>query len=696
MPKPAHNQQRRRRRIEGRKVPHSFLILDEGAEPISLQAAASDGDAPKLRRFSMSAYTGGKLMLGNFYHPVVVDLSGIRVTAKSRPILRDHNPAQIVGHTDNIVINAGSISVEGTVSAANEYAREVVESSDNGFPWQASIGAAAKRMVFVDEKETVEVNGRKFTGPLYVARQSTLGEVSFVALGADDNTSARMVASAADESSKECSDMSFENWIAAKGLQFDELDEHTIAALRTVFDSEINAGGTEQPVGNDGASTAGAESWEDGRAKLKAEAKRINAINAACAKHPDIAAKAIDQDWSVEFAQTQVELAELRAARPTAPNQGGRINAPAEESIIRAALYQAVRVDDDIAVKECGEQAMEAAHKEYRGRVGLKQLILEAAWSNGFTGRQFAADDREMIRAAFSTMTLTNIFADVANKKMLMGFESNDDLAVMRQITAISSVSDFKQINSYRLTGNLTYEKVSASGELRHGKLSEDTYTNQADTYGIMYSITRKHIIDDDLNALDKIPYEIGIGGADKLLDVFWTEFLDNSTFFATGNSNYVTNNALGVDSLTTVETLFLNQTKPNGKPLGTRPRILLVPPALNNTAGVLMTSNAVRDTTANTKYGVDNPHVGKFTVLASPYLSNSAYTGYSALAWYLLADPQRLPVIETVFLNGKQSPTVESADAAFNVLGIDLRGYHDFGCNKQEYRGGAKSKGEA
>jgi len=52
--------------------------------------------------------------------------------------------------------------------------------------------------------------------------------------------------------------------------------------------------------------------------------------------------------------------------------------------------------------------------------------------------------------------------------------------------------------------------------------------------------------------------------------------------------------------------------------------------------------------------------------------------------------------VIEVVFLNGRQAPTVESADADFNVLGIQMRGYHDFGVEKQEYRGGVKSKGAA
>jgi hypothetical protein len=45
-------------------------------------------------------------------------------------------------------------------------------------------------------------------------------------------------------------------------------------------------------------------------------------------------------------------------------------------------------------------------------------------------------------------------------------------------------------------------------------------------------------------------------------------------------------------------------------------------------------------------------------------------------------------------FLNGRQTPIVETADADFNTLGIQMRGYHDFGCALQEFRGGVKSIG--
>lgn len=112
--------------------------------------------------------------------------------------------------------------------------------------------------------------------------------------------------------------------------------------------------------------------------------------------------------------------------------------------------------------------------------------------------------------------------------------------------------------------------------------------------------------------------------------------------------------------------------------------------------ASPLTESADVRDTTASTKYLTNNPHAGKFSVVYSAYLANALLAGYSAKAWYLLADPADLPVIEVAFLNGQQTPTVERADADFNVLGIQFRGYFDFGVGLQDYRGGVKLKGEA
>jgi hypothetical protein len=103
-----------------------------------------------------------------------------------------------------------------------------------------------------------------------------------------------------------------------------------------------------------------------------------------------------------------------------------------------------------------------------------------------------------------------------------------------------------------------------------------------------------------------------------------------------------------------------------------------------------------LRDTTANTKFPIANPHQGKYRVEVSRYLANAKYTGNSSKAWYLLSDPNDLPAIEVAFLNGQEAPTIETAEADFNSLGIQMRGYHDFGVALQDPRAGIKSKGEA
>jgi phage major head subunit gpT-like protein len=208
-------------------------------------------------------------------------------------------------------------------------------------------------------------------------------------------------------------------------------------------------------------------------------------------------------------------------------------------------------------------------------------------------------------------------------------------------------------------------------------------------------------LINDDLGALTKIPQGLGRGAALELNTVFWTEFLaDHATFFPTDASlgNYMEGaaTALSVASLTQGELLFLNQTDPDGEPLGVEPQILLVPNALNVTAASLMSDLEYRDTTASTKFTTGNPHRGKFTPVRSSYLSNATITGYSTTAWYLLANPSDVSMIEVVFLNGQQTPTIEDADADFNTLGVQMRGYFDFGVNKQEYRAAIKSKGAA
>lgn len=122
--------------------------------------------------------------------------SGLAIPSQSRPIRFGHDPLAGVGHTDSIRVEEGQLVAAGLVSRDTSAAREVVTSSKNGFPWQASVGASVDEFEFIRDGQKVTVNGRQHSGPLNVVRRSTLGEISFVDLGADGATSAAIAASA--------------------------------------------------------------------------------------------------------------------------------------------------------------------------------------------------------------------------------------------------------------------------------------------------------------------------------------------------------------------------------------------------------------------------------------------------------------------------------------------------------------------
>lgn len=655
--------------------------------PVELTAAAAaEGEAPKRPSFAIKGYTGATMTVAGFYSPVVVDLNGLKASRAKIPVLLDHDPSRIVGQGEATITAAG-VDIAGTVTGDDADANKVVAHAKNGFEWQASIGAEVVRREFLEAGKRAVVNGREVFGPLIIARESRLNEVSFVAIGADQQTAATVAASFNGET-----DMPFEQWLKAQGFDPANLSDGQKATLKAAFDSSNNPAPAAKPQADVIKAT-------------RDEAVRIAEIGRICAaanspkmkigdKEVAIEAHAISEGWTVDAA----ELAVLRATRGSNAPAAHVIRQEVTADIMGAALAQAGGLTQEQAGYK--PEVMEAAHRRFRGRIGLQELLLEAAYANGYTGGvgSVRSDLVGVLRAAFSTLSIPGILSNTANKFLLMGFMGVEDS--WKAIAATRNVADFKTVTSYRMNGAFQYEKVGGSGELKHGTVSEDSYTNKAETYGKMFSVTRQDIINDDMGAMNDLPKRIGRGAALKFNEVFWTEFLaDYATFWTTGQGNYFegASSVLSIDSLTTAEQMFFDQTDPDSKPLGVMPKTLLVPNALNVKATQFTRDLEVRDTTASTKYTTSNPHAGKFTPVRSSYLANSSMGGgYSSTAWYLLADPNELAVIEACFLNGQQSPTVESADADFNVLGIQMRGYFDFGVNKQEYRGGVRSKGAA
>jgi hypothetical protein len=661
---------------DARSTPTALNLLATA----TFELEAADGAQPAgLPRFRMVAYTGGPMRVAGWRHPVVIDLAGLAIPSQSRPIRFGHDPLSGVGHTDAIRVEQGQLVASGVVSRDTAAAREVVVSSKNGFPWQASLGASVEEFEFVRENQQITVNGQQHGGPLNVVRKATLGEISFVDLGADGATSASVAATAPSTSGEPV------------------MDERELPSAAETSPEPVAA--TAPAAANPGDSVAASANAAVAqmRAAAVVESQRIAAIRRICgADAPQLEVQAIREGWT----EQRTELERLRQVRPTAPAAHVVENSVSASVLEAACMLSAGQADLEARYEP---RTLELASRRYRGGIGLQELLLEAAWANGYTGRSFR-DSREVLRSAFgrgieagfSTIDIGGILSNVANKFLLEGFFSVE--RVWRNLCAVRNVSDFKTVTSYRLIGRDQYEQVAPGGELKHGTLGNEQFTNRADTYGLMLQIDRRDIINDDLGAITTVPRKLGRGSGLKINDVFWTTFLANSGFFTTGNDNYVSgaDTALGIDGLTKAEIAFLDQVDGDGKPIGIMPAVLLVPTALSAIGSQLYKSLELRDTTASTKFPVANPHQGKFRVEVSRYLANSVYTGNSAKAWYLLADPSDLPVIEVAFLNGQESPTIETADADFNVLGVQMRGYHDFGVALQDFRGGVKSKGEA
>ncbi|HSW63977.1 MAG TPA: hypothetical protein VLH56_11820 [Dissulfurispiraceae bacterium] len=647
------------------------IFLNSGEA--TLECAASD-DKSGLPRFKMPvAYSGQPMRVNAFFTPAVVDLAGLRIPSQRVPVRLDHDSMRGIGHTTSVKINDGVLSAEGVISRDTPEAREIFSAAKNGFPWQVSVGVGIERVEKIEKGSSVTVNGRTLSGPLNIVREGVLGELSFVDWGADMTTTATVAA----RNKNNHKEINMPDETKNEKTGGEVVNSHANPSEKMLADEvrvadELIARQREESV---------------------AEAERIESIRKLTgSRFPELYKKALTEKWTPTFTELQV----LRATRENVSVVSSK-EASASLSL-EAAVAQACRLPN--LEKHYEPQVLDAAHRKWKGNIGLSDLLLDAARGNsGFSGR--ARDTRELLHAAFPTpsarleatgsfsnVDIGGILSNIANKFLLAAFTGVEQ--VWRDVARIRSVRDFKTITSYRLLMGGSYERVGAGGELRHGDLAEEAFTNRADTYGMMLTITRQDIINDDLGAISDVPRQIGREAGVTFNNVFWRTFLANGAFF-TGD-NLLASSPLSITTLATAETRFANRVDGRGKPVPVTPAILLVPVQLRMTAEQLFRSPELRDTTANRVFLTTNTMAGRFRPAVSSHLGNSAMSGFSATSWYLLAEPSDVAVIEAAFLNGNESPTIETAAADFNVLGIQMRGYHDFGIALQDVRGGLRA----
>ena len=651
-----------------------------------LAAAAGNGTPT----FTGLAYSGGIMHVKGFGAPVVVDLSGVSIDPGNRPMLLDHNDEHRVGHAERINIDSDGIRAEGIISGESESAREVVESSRRGFPWHLSISARVLSRDFVPAGRSVLVNNRSFDGPLVVARKASLYEISFVSVPGDVDST---VAIAARHSRKDLP-MEFTQWLQAKGFVPDDLTESQTNALKATFDAEkakdveiatlkASHDPNPEPTPEPAPVADPPDPVVQLRAKMSAETKRINKITDLCEGHPDIQAKAVEAGWDVQTTEVAVLKARLDAG--PAIHVRGDIHQP-QDDVIQAAFCRTIGLPD--LDKQFKPEVLEASDR-LRG-YGMQELLLSHASEAGYHGRNriTPGNINEVLHAAFSTHSVTTMLTQLGHKSLLSGFYSVPQ--TWREVAVSATVNDFKQMTAFRMTADLEYEELNEAGNIAHGTLGQETYTMQAKTYAKMMLMTRQDIINDDLGTFNDIRRRLGMGCALKVLKEFWTAWLSASNgaaFWTADRGNLVTTSSFGDTGIKNAIVAFRQLAGPDGNMMNLNPDRVLIPPELEATATEYYASREVRNTTASTKQPTSNIYGSRFRPIVVPEMSNSNYTGYSTTDWYMLPDPSILASASVCFLNGVETPVIETAEADFNTLGVQWRGYHDFGVQMTEWR---------
>ena len=595
----------------------NYLNIESAVEFVA--AEAGDGMPLQPKKFAIEAYTGSAIRQGWSAEPIVIDLAGMKYNQKI-PIVMGHEYTlgSILGQATSVRAENGRLYVEGEILADSDLARQVTALAEKGFAWQASVGADVMRHQKVAAGESVTVNGQTFIGPVRIVKASKLREVSFVTLGADDATSARIAA--------------------------EEAEELLMAESANETPAEVN------------------ETKVEATANVVVDAPKVDTVESDALKA------------TIETLTKKVEdMQKVIATRESRAPAVHVVEEVKNDKVIEAALCLQGGLPN--ADKAFDARTLEAADK-VRRTTSIGEVLIEAARANGYTGssRISAANAEPVLKAAFATHDISNLLGALVNKFLLNGFNAVE--SSWQEVSAVRSVNDFKAINLLRLNGDMKFRKIGNAGELKVAQASDTKRSVAADTYGISTQLTRQDMINDDLNALSQIPQRMGRGAALAMNEAIWTEFQSsNSSYYQAATA--AAGNALSLSSLKTATTAFRKLTDPDGNPLGIQPRVLLVPPELEITAAELMTS-ALLISGNTTKEPNANVLQGRYRVVVSNYLT-------SASTWWLAADSVDLPALDVVFLNGQQAPTIEQVAPDYQVLGVAIRGFFDFGVTKSE-----------
>lgn len=374
-------------------------------------------------------------------------------------------------------------------------------------------------------------------------------------------------------------------------------------------------------------------------------------------------------------------------------NPAGHVQMGATEAEkFRAAAVDAVlvRAGGDIASKE---MRASFGQNPFRGHklLDLARASLDRA---GLDHRRMS--QMEVVAAAFTTSTsdFPVLLENVMHKALQAAYAVTPD--TWKSFCAVSSVSDFRASNRYRLGSFGNLDSLSENSEFKYKTVPDGEKASiTAGTKGNLINLSRQLIINDDLNAFVGLAAGLGRAAARTIeVDVYallaqnsglGPTMSDTYTLFHANHANISATGAIAVSVFEDGRVKMISQKDVSGNDyLTLKPRVLLIGAGYGGSARVINQSQY--DTEVSSKFQVPNKVVGLFNeVIDSPRLSGTRF--------YMFADPTIAPTLEVAFLDGNQEPYIE-LQQGFEVDGASYKVRIDYGTAVIDYRGAVTGAG--
>lgn len=563
-------------------------------------------------------------------------------------VLFNHDRDAVVGHIEKVWLedNRGKALVRFDTDEQSETIFQKVQS---GTLQGVSVGYAINRYEVLEDEDTKSTNGR-FNGPAYVVTDWEPLEISIVSVPADPTVG---VGRSAEEIHTSI-DTQEDNT---------RMDQEKNLEVQEVKSAPVETGLTQADL----------------QKAMEQERKRTSEITAMF-RDFDVegADEAIVLGKSVEEAREMV-MDQLRAR-----NKGVSVTmGEAESDKFRAAAQDAVLMAAGIPVAEAAPGA-----QELRGH-SMVELAREALQREGLKAN--FGDNMELARAAInSTSTFPAIMSNLANKSVMVGF--NEAETTYQIWAGKGSNRDFKEAARYALSEAGNLELVPEGGQFKQDSLGEASARTKVATYGKLFSLTRQAIINDDLGLFSKIATKYGSAAKRLVNKMVYAQLTgnvkmqDNVALFDAKHGNVAgTGEALSVKAIAKAITAMRRQKGITGEAtLNITPKYLVVPPELEMTAYQIVNSTAAVD---GVNSGVANPYKGRFIVVTDAELTDPD-------AWYLVADATQHDTIDVTYLNGVETPRLETRQG-FEVDGIEYKVAFDVGVDAIDFRGLYKNAGK-